>query len=282
MGLSSKDSINKRKLFVIGGNARLAKAILNHFSEFNCIVLERAAYQDWSKKESKEKIRSFFEQQISNDSIIFITSGVLNAKESMEIIDRVNYELPWNIIESLEGLTVKIITFGTILENIRNIDNQYVKSKIKLSDKISEFKSNVTKITHFRLHTLYGYDLPSKFMFLGQIFEALKNKKEFEMTSGYQIREYHHLDDVVASIDVLLSNDVEGISEITSGNGIRLRDLGLHLFQSLQLNHLLQIGSLDVEHEDKFSNDYLKNSYLKDVNFRDPRKGVLDYIKSIL
>lgn len=282
MNISSKNNIDKRKLFIVGGNARLAKAIINHYNEFSCIVLERAIYQDWSKKENKEEIRTFFEQQISNDSIILITSGVLNAKESMEMINSVNYQLPWNIIKSLEGLTVKIVTFGTILENIRTTDNQYVKSKIKLSDKISELKSKATKVTHFRLHTLYGYDLPSKFMFLGQIFEALKNKNKFEMTSGYQIREYHHLDDVAASIDVLLSNDVEGISEITSGKGIRLRDLALHLFQSFQLNHLLQIGNLDVEHEDKFSNDYLKNPYLIDVNFRDPRKGVLDYIKSIL
>ena len=199
-----------------------------------------------------------------------------------EIINRVNFHLPNNIIHALEGLDVGIATFGTILEKLEDSDNPYVQSKIKLSNSIGEFSSDITKVYHFRLHTLYGYDHPSEFMFLGQIFTALRSQTPFHMSSGYQIREYHHLDDIAESVNIILSEEKTGVCEITSGNGIRLRDLALCIFAEFKAPQLLHIGELDIEHKDKFLNDYRKNIDLVDVDFRDPLEGVNAYLKSIL
>ena len=277
-----KDKSLKNKIFIIGSNGRLAKAILNHYSDHECTCLKRETYKDWFNPKNKSSILDFFKPRVSKNAIIFITSGILNAKENPELIDNVNYHLPWNIINALEGLEVNIVTFGTILENLKTSKNLYVKSKIKLSNKIDTFKSKSTKVTHFRIHTLYGYGFPSEFMFLGQLYNAIKQKEKFKMSSGYQIREYHHLDDVAKSIEIILLKNKKGIVELTSGNGIRLRDLALRIFEEFNLEHLLNIGSLDIEHKDKFTNDYVKNEDLKDVEFRDPLKGVCDYLKPIL
>ncbi len=119
-------------------------------------------------------------------------------------------------------------------------------------------------------------------MFLGQLYNAIKHKEEFNMSSGYQIREYHHLDDVAESVDVILSKNTHGIIELTSGNGIKLRDLATGIFEELNVTHLLNIGSVDIQHKDKFSNDYIKNKDLELVDFRNPIKGVCDYLRPIL
>ena len=282
MSLASKNTRVNKKIFVIGSNGRLAKAILNYYSEELCTCLKREDYENWSSRKKRDSILNFFKPQIANNSIIFITSGVLNANADEELINNVNFHLPWNIIKALEGLEVKIVTFGTILEKLKISDNIYVKSKIKLSDKIETFQSEVTKVAHFRIHTLYGYGYPSEFMFLGQLYNAIKQNEKFNMSSGYQIREYHHLDDITKSIEVILSKNKKGIVELTSGTGIRLRDLALCIFEEFNLEHLLNIGSLDIEHKDKFTNDYIKNEDLKEVEFRDALQGVCDYLKPIL
>ena len=282
MSLSYNEAFSKKKIFLIGGNARLAKAILKYYEQHECIVLEREVYQNWGEVDSIGAITKFFKNDISKDSIIFITSGILNPNADKALIDKVNFMLPWNIIKSLEGLDIKIITFGTILEKMRATENAYVKSKIQLSDKINNLKSSCPRVTHFRLHTLYGYGHPSKFMFLGQIHDSLKNKAAFNMTSGYQIREYHHLDDVVKAIDCLIDKGIQGVSEITDGNGIKLRDLALSIYKNFQQEHLINIGTVNIAHKEKLSNDYKKNPQLENINFRNPIEGVSIYLKAIL
>lgn len=282
MDICSNKNLAKKKIFLIGGNARLAKALLKYYEQYECIVLEREIYQNWGEVDSLDTISLFFKNNTSKDAIIFITSGILNSNAEKALIDKVNFMLPWNIIKSLDGSDLKIITFGTILEKMRTTENAYVKSKIQLSDKINTLKSIHTKVTHFRLHTLYGYGKPSNFMFLGQIHNSIKHKTAFNMTSGYQIREYHHLDDVVKSIDFLISKKVQGVSEITYGNGIRLRDLALSIYKSFQLEHLINIGAMDITQEEKLLNDYKKNILLENINFRNPIVGVSNYLQSIV
>lgn len=274
--------LEKRKIFIIGSRGRLAKAIVNYYSENKCYCLEREIYEDWSDESKLPEIRDFFESTIVDESVIFITSGVLNSKADKALLNKVNYHLPWNIIKSLEGLKIKIVTFGTILEKLADSTNPYVKSKIRLSSKIDSFSSKSTKVFHFQIHTLYGYGYPSDFMFLGQLYNAIKKQEKFNMSSGHQIREYHHLDDVVKSVDIILSKNTQGVIELTNGSGIKLRDLAMGVFKEFNLMHLLNIGNLDIQHKDKFINDYTKNKDIELVDFRNPINGVCDYLRSIL
>jgi nucleoside-diphosphate-sugar epimerase len=282
MTIVAKKTLVKTKIFIIGGNSRLAKALGNYYSENECNYLKREIYEDWFNENKKLEIRNFFESKITEESIIFITSGILNSNSDTELLNNVNYHLPWNIIKSLEGLNIKIVTFGTILEKLVDSTNPYVKSKISLSKKIDSFSSKLTKVIHFRIHTLYGYGYPNDFMFLGQLYNAIKNNKKFNMSAGYQIREYHHLDDVAESVDIILSKNEQGIIELTNGNGIKLRDLATGVFKEFNALHLLNIGSLDIQHKDKFANDYTKNKHIELVDFRNPIQGVCDYLRSIL
>lgn len=276
-------TIIQRKIFIIGSNARLAKSLINYYKSYKLILPSRDIYENWSDTSSIDEISNYFQSKVTSGSIIFITSGILNSSQNEEIIEAINYQLPKNIILALKSTAVQIVTFGTILEKIRLTDNKYVKSKIKLSDYIKTSQKNVTpNLVHLRLHTLYGYDLPSPFMFLGQIFDSIKNKTDFYMSSGTQIREYHHLDDVAKAVDILLNVNTQGVSEITSGKGIQLKDLALMIYKEFNIEHLINIGVMDIKYKDKFSNDYQINTNLDSENFREPKQGVINYLKTIL
>ena len=270
----------KKQIFIIGSNARLAKAIIAFYKTENIILVEREIYKNWGEDQHLNSIYDYFNKQLKLDTIVFITSGILDSNKSITKLEKVNFHLPWNIIKSLEGTNIKIITFGTILEKIKGIENLYVKSKIKLSDKISTLKNR--NVLHIRLHTLYGYGLPSSFMFLGQIFTSLKDSLVFNMSSGVQIREYHHLDDVAKSIDVLVEKDITGVTEITSGTGIELRSLAEGVFKYFELENLLKIGVKRIDQKEKLENNYKKNEFLKEVDFRHPIIGINSYLEKIL
>lgn len=248
--------------------------------EASITSLSRQAYEAWNEVDHHAEIQEYFKKYSGTNAVIFITSGILNANQNTTLIEKVNYELPWNVIKALEGFDIKIVTFGTILEQIKTSENSYVQSKIKLSERIQ--KINSKNVIHFRLHTLYGYGLPSEFMFLGQIFTALKNSEEFKMTSGFQIREYHHLDDVVQAIDFLISENITGVADITFGNGIMLRELAVGVFEKFQQKELLKIGEIEVKQIEVFENKYQRNKQISNLNFREPVKGVHTYFASIL
>ena len=269
-----------KQIFIIGSNARLAKAIIAFYKTENIISVEREIYKNWGEDLCLNSIYDYFNKQLKVDTIVFITSGILDSNKSKTELEKVNFHLPWNIIKSLDGTNIKIVTFGTILEKIKGIENLYVKTKIKLSNKIIAIKSE--RVLHIQLHTLYGYGEPSNFMFLGQILTSLKNNIEFNMSSGTQIREYHHLDDVAKSIDVFVRNNTTGVTEITSGNGIELRCLAQEIFKYFQLEDLLKIGVKQVDQEEKFINNYKKNELLENIDFRSPIIGVSDYLKKCL
>ena len=270
-------------VIIIGGRSRLTQAVVNEFSEdYNLVLPERQTYSDWSAGSGQEKIDAFFSNYDLNKSIVLITSGILDSKAQEEQINAVNFDLPRNIIESLKGKGAMIITCGTIMERLENTTNPYVRSKIKLASYLKALDQSEQDWMHIRLHTLYGYKEPSPFMFLGLIYNSLNNRTVFEMTSGLQYREYHHFDDVARALRTLIKSDQKGIQEITAGNGIRLRDLASRIYAHFQREELLVVGAVEIEHQEKFTNDYVRNPNLDQVEFRDPVRGVTDYLAPLL
>ncbi len=271
----------ERSIFIIGASSKLSQSIREIYSEDKICDVYRDTYTSWIGENSQNIIQTFFENRISNNSIIFITAAILNPKTPFQEVFDMNYNLPVNIIESLTEYNPRIVTLGTILEKLGPSNNNYVSSKIKLSTKIESLIKKNLRITHFRLHTLYGKGYPNEFMFLGQIFYAIKNKTDFHMSSGEQIREYHHYDDVVSSINTFLDNETSGIVEITFGNGMAIKDLAIKIFDFFEKSELLKIGSKNLDFKEKFQNDYKKNEDIK-IDFKEPISGITKYLKTII
>ena len=118
-------------------------------------------------------------------------------------------------------------------------------------------------------------------MFIEQIFSALYKKSELKMSSGNQIREYHHVDDEVNAISKILDSGFCGIIQVNAGNAIPIKDLAHGVFNAFGFPQLIH-HDRSLDYDDVFSEPYMKEPMLSDVFFREPIAGVTSYLKAKL
>lgn len=195
-------------IFIVGSRGRLGQATCRQFDAANVKCIEREVYENWAAPDAASSISRYFSTHTPADSVVYICSGLLDPRLPAEQLHAVNFKLPQNIIRTLAPLGFKTVTFGTAMEETLTA-NPYVQSKRLLSQLVQEMHGEEFQPTHVRIHTLYGVDEPSPFMFLGQILTAILSNTPFEMTLGRQLREYHHVDDDAFAIRSLIERNVK-------------------------------------------------------------------------
>lgn len=268
---------------ILGGRGRLGRALMRAYADRQILAPPRELYENWSNSDRIPEIREHFSQLSQSSSAlektVFVTAGILDPKAPPEAHLRVNYELPMNVIEAVSDLGFRVVTFGTILEEIGGITNNYVESKRRLGRFADQLGKAGPDVTHFRFHTMFGGNLPpSEFMFLGLILQHLIDVREFHMTSGTQLREYHHFDDDVLAVKSTLLNRGQGCISVNHGNPIRLRDLASQIFEAFGVPHLLKIGSVADPKSENREMRFRPSDYYRDVKFRDTSTSVIEYL----
>jgi len=203
--------------YLIGGGGRLGRAIASEYAESNIVLMNRVVYGCWSQDGAADQVSSYFDQNVSEESTVFVASGLLDPNLPEEDLVKVNYTLAKNVIDGASKVGLKVITFGTVMECLIESKNPYVRSKKKLSEYVKKMANDKVSIKHIQLHTLYGSGHPSPFMFLGQMLLAIKSNQPFKMTSGRQLREYHHLEDETAAIRLISDSSVFGVVNLSHG-----------------------------------------------------------------
>jgi nucleoside-diphosphate-sugar epimerase len=265
-------------IYILGGRGRLGQALSALYEPTEFVCLARADYEAWPTA-GADAVRSYFSQVKSAPSVIYVCSGLLDPRLSDEALLAVNYHLPRTVIEGVEGLGTKVVTFGTAMEHGLT-DNRYVKSKVRLGEFVEQANAAGARATHVRIHTQYGEGEPSSFMFLGQILTALRSDTAFAMTLGKQLREYHHVEDDARAIDALVSSDVVGPVDLAHGRPVTLRSLAQAVFESQGKTHLLQVGAVPEPAQDNFDRVFSVPESLKTHSFRDTLPAVVEYVKS--
>lgn len=267
-------------LYLIGGRGRLARAISAEFLDIETVSLDRSTYEDWSQDGASEKVSRYFDHRTEDKSIVFIASGLLDPNLSEEELLRVNYVLPKNVIESASKLGIKVITFGTVMEGLIQSKNPYIQSKKKLHNYVEMMAKNQRLVQHIQLHTHYGIGHPNSFMFLGQILHSIKTNRPFQMTSGRQLREYHHVEDEAAAIRLIADSSISGIVNLSHGKPVSLRAIAENVFDALGKSHLLQVGALPEPAEENYDQIFQMNKMIEGTNFRETLPSINEYIKN--
>lgn len=212
--------------------------------------------------------------------------GVVDPKADLGLIEAVNVEFPLRLYRLLSELaqdgSARFVTFGSVLESHHELTatNPYLASKSRLFRALRSARG-IVPWHHIRLHTLYGGSKrPHPCMFAGQMFDALARKETFKMSGGAQLREYHHVEDIAASILGFLagSHDREMI-ELNSGEPIRLRDLASAVFEHFGAAGLLEIGVRAHSSGEVFDNGYERSPYL--TGSRDPINGLIAWFQEL-
>ena len=253
-------TITPRKTLILGASGLLGKAIFNRFLQQEDDYPDKVhtiAWREIGKPDicaDPHLLAEFLEDRLGDmtDTDVIIAGGLIGSTDSDQLMYS-NLVFPQNLIRAVwRHPGSRFMTFGTIHERFEAAisHNLYFMTKYLLSQWISEFSAQhppTGRILHLRLHTLYGLPLHSR-MFLGQIAEALKSDSPFRMSSGEQIREYHHVEDIAECVYRLCRRkwDFGPILEINSGEAVRLRDLATAIFREFNREYLLRIGDISA------------------------------------
>ena len=75
---------SEMKIYIVGGQSRLAISLTNKYEKDSLVLLDRSLYSEWSKPGAKDLVASFFEKCSDEESIIFVTSGLLDPNRNYE------------------------------------------------------------------------------------------------------------------------------------------------------------------------------------------------------
>lgn len=266
-------------LYLIGARGRLGQAIAHEYANNKIVAMDRSIYQDWSQPGVADLISRYFDRRTNDDVTVFVASGLLDPTLSQEDLLRINYHLPKNLIDGAAKLGIKIITFGTIMEGFLRSKNPYIQSKTALGEYVSTVAAADRPAIHLQIHTLYGVGHPSPFMFLGQMLKAIRENVPFKMTSGRQLREYHHLSDEAKAIRQIVNSAPPGVLNVSHGKPSSLRAIAEGVFQALGKYDLLQVGSLPEPQEENYEQIVNPTETLRHIAFRDSLPAIVQYMR---
>ena len=265
---------------VIGGRGRLGQALVRAWPAGDALCLDRALYDGWAHAGAEQEVARFFAPWAGTASTVFVASGLLDPKLAPDAHQKVNLDLPRNVIAGAASLGLKVVTFGTVMESLLAQHNPYIQSKAALGCHVAELAAAGQPVTHVRVHTLFGGGAPSPFMFLGQILTALRQRTRFNMTLGNQLREYHHVDDEARAIRALDAAGVSGVLDLSHGEPISLRELATTVFAACGAADLLRLGALAEPLEENYSTVFTRHPLLGPQAYRPALPVIVDFLKA--
>jgi nucleoside-diphosphate-sugar epimerase len=221
--------------------------------------------------------------RIPTGAIDFVfANGLTDPRRSREELFDANLRFPQTVAQwsASKGRNAdRFLTLGSILDRFPGLclTNRYIASKLALAEWVSG--QDPSRFAHVRLHTVYGRAIKPH-MFLGQMAAALRKNEQLRMSSGEQLREYHHVEDVALFLDELLARDrLDGpIIERSSGNPIRLADLARAIFRTFNRENLLEIGSLSLPPSENIDQRFPVSPHW----FVQPERNIIEDITALL
>jgi hypothetical protein len=220
-------------------------------------------------------------------------AGLVDPALPLDELVRVNATVPAMLRDTLDRLAramghapghIRLVTLGTILEDrpIVNAVNSYARSKARLKAAFLGRPSHAhVAWAHVQLHTIYGRGRPHPFMFLGQIESALRNRHRFRMSSGRQLREYHHADDVARNICLYLAGTEprDDCFHLSSGQPLQLGTLAQSIFDHFGLGRLLVLGVLQEQQGENYEARHERWPML--AVEREPLSGIIAWLEEL-
>lgn len=269
---------------VMGSRGRLGRALVASFAPGKVVTPDRAVYADWWKEGAADEVAAYLADQAGAVDALYLAAGVIDPRCAAEDHDRVNYRLARNVIEGATRVGIRVVTFGTIMEVLlgERSSNPYIASKTRLGNFVQNLANTCGTALHIRVHTLYGGGPPDTFMFLGQMYRAIAEQRPFAMTSGEQLREYHHIEDEVTAISLLVASDARGVVNLNHGAPVTLKSLATYVFECFGCQELLQIGGLCSPEAENYGVSFERASELTSIRFRETLPSVAEYLRAHL
>ena len=256
---------------IIGKDSNLTNSLTKHIS--NAIILsgrDPKLIQKIKLLNKYKKINLIFNN--------FYPAARINNLNHINYADFYKQSLLVNS-EILKNINKKIIKkiiytssssiYGSINENFDDNLNRkiYTSTKIANENLFSSFcKENSIQYIIARVFNIYGSN-KDNFSIVSKLISANKLKKKFIVNNnGISIRDFIHVKDVAKIYDFLLkNNDCNGVFDIGTGTGIKIRDI-LHFIGRKKIKYKL-IDNFTNEIQTSIANTDKLNNFLKNYKF---------------
>jgi nucleoside-diphosphate-sugar epimerase len=264
-------------ILLLGGSGALGTALQEKFYSHEITLVNRESVMKWMRKDGTSHIEAFIESLSIKPSLIVNAAGMTDPLALESQLLSANFQLPFNLITVGRQYEARIVTFGSIMEEILNSSksNNYLKSKKLFRDFLTSGDASGSNFLHLQIHTWYGGIKFAEHMFLGQLLRAIKENSPFEMSEGRQVREYHHIHDDMKAVAELISQNSLGIHQINHGEAHSLRVIAEHILGAFGMQQLLHLGALPTPKDDNFNFRFSCSENLEHIQFRPTLSGLL-------
>ncbi len=263
---------------IIGGSSRVAERFVAANPDEKFLFANRSDIESWLKRTDFVGFDNFVSALPAPLRAVYVFAGVTDPTSDPDELHAVNVRLPRMVLGRAARDGFAVTTYGTALEALGQTPNVYLESKRELAAIVADYAKSGVDALHVRFHTVYGAGVPQRHMFLGQMLEALVADAPFKMSSGTQLREYHHVDDLVAALAVLDETRPIPAITITHGMPVALRALAEAVFASFDRTDLLHVGAIAAPTTEVHEQSEGRTVGLDSVQFREPIAGVVDYM----
>lgn len=231
------------KIVLIGSSSFLAQSIKKLNDNHEIIEIGRKTKTSFNfPNQNIDKID--FNLLLSSDLVIYCAgAGIQPGHEDTEsMIHQLNYMQPKLLIDNLAkiGYQGQLITFGSyfeighserheqyneieLIQATNTLPNAYCESKKRLTTHIHENqKKNTLNHLHLILTNIYGVG-ENENRLLPYLARSFKAGQEVSLTSGEQIRQFTHVDDVSRFILGSQTRNLNGILNFTNPQEISVK-----------------------------------------------------------
>ena len=269
---------------LVGRNGNLSLALQRAFPDQEIQIIGSDIANKWTLNGGEKHIEVDMENLGLSPQVIINTAGQLDPNKNISSLLGINFHLPKNLELYSRKHGIKLVTFGTVMENLEDLSksNPYLRSKRQYYEFLKNEALPNSESLHLQIHTWYGGTKPHTHMFLGQILSALEKKVRFQMSSGIQLREYHNIYDDIGAVQYLLREEISGIIQINHGATLSLKEIAIFIFEAFNLSELLEIDSIEAPEHEIFEKKFEPLKLLESVHFRDTCPGIVNDLQRLL
>lgn len=225
---------------------------------------------NFEKKDSEvlQKIKEF-----KPDVLIHCACSYGRKNETSEQILNSNFSLGIKVLKYLIKLD-KNILFLNIGTPLKKNTNEYALTKnffLEYSELLLKENFTKIKIIHLLPQHFFGYG-DDETKFTSFVINSLKkNISELHLTSGEQVRDFFHIEDLISAIDVIIKNrnEIKNFKriEIGSGKTVTVKDFVELSKKLIGSNTSLKFGSINFR-ENEVMEMKADISYLKSLGWK--------------
>ena len=229
--------MHKKNLVILGSTSFIGKHLFKKFKGKYIVHGFGSKDIDLIKKNEISKLKKY----INSETIVLILSAnKLQKNASIDVLNQ-NFQMYSNLINLFNSYEPKKViffssqvVFGEYINNNRtkertkqNPNTYYGLSKI-IGEKLIEFrfKNHKSKYVIIRMPRIYGpNDSINNYGPTQFVYNHLKKIPIKIWGDGKELREFIHINDIVNIIEIIISTNINGLLNISSGKAHRFIDI---------------------------------------------------------